>query len=91
MANNPGFSDAIADALTQNFTHDFDSLQTKIKRAIGNRQQGNLHIDAQLQSVRNDQLAVYGNGLYMPVTLTGRASVAYDPAIGDPSMAKHTK
>jgi len=91
VANNPGFSDAIADALTQNFTHDFDNLQTKIERAIANRQQGNLHIDAQLQSVRNDQLSAYGNGLYMPVTLTGRASVTYDPTNGDPSIARTTK
>jgi hypothetical protein len=89
VASSPGFSDAIAEALTQNFTHDFDSLQTKIERAIADRQQGNLHIDAQLQSVRNDELAAYGNGLYMPVTLTGRASVTYAPAGGDPSLAQH--
>ncbi len=78
VASNPGFSDAIADVLTQNFTHDFDSLQTKIARAIANRQLGHLHVDARLDSVRNDQLSAYANGLYMPVTLTGRASVSYE-------------
>ena len=91
VAGNPGFFDAIGDALTQNFMHDFDSPQTRINHALANRQQGNLRIDAQLHSGDNDQRAARGNGLTMPVTLTGRASVAYDLSIGDPSMAKHPK
>lgn len=84
VASNPGFSDAIAGALTQNFTHDFASLQTKIERAIANRQLGKLQIDAKLESVHNDQLSAYANGLYMPVTLGGRASVIFNP----PSVAQ---
>lgn len=88
VASSPGFSGAIADALTQNFTHDFAGLQTKIERAIANRRLGKMEIDAKLQSVHNEQLSAYANGLYMPVTLGGRASVIFDPAGGDSSKSQ---
>ncbi len=84
VANSPGFSDAIANALTQNFTHDYAELQGKIERAVANRRQGVVQIDAHLQSARNGQLAAYANGLYMPVELTGQASVTFAPEIGAP-------
>jgi hypothetical protein len=79
LANNPGFSDVIAGVLTQNFTNDFAKLQGKIQHAIADRQQGEMHIDATLESTRNATLSAYANGLYMPVQVTGRASVAYAP------------
>ena len=79
VANSPGFSGAIADALRQNFTHDFGKLQEKIRRAIAARQQGDFTILARLDQTRNGRLAPYANGLYMPVWLTGQASIAYAP------------
>jgi hypothetical protein len=79
VANSPGFSQAIAEALQQNFTHDFDKLQGKIRRAIDARQQGDFRIAARLDQMRNGRLQPYANGLYMPVWLTGQASIAYAP------------
>jgi hypothetical protein len=79
VANSPGFSDAIADALRQNFTHDFDRLTAKIRRAIDERQQGDFRIAARLDQARNGRLQPYANGLYMPVWLTGQASISYAP------------
>ncbi len=78
VGNAPGFADAIADALTQNFTHDFTKLQDKIQRAIADRAQGDLRIHARLDSARNDTIAAYADGLFMPVWVTGQASVTYD-------------
>ncbi len=80
VGNAPGFADAIADALTQNFTHDFQKLQDKIQRAIADRAQGDLRIRAKLDAARNDTIAAYADGLFMPVWVTGQASVTYDAA-----------
>lgn len=79
VANSPGFSGAIADALHQNFTHDFENLQVKIRRAIDQRQQGDFRITARLDQARNGRLQPYANGLYMPVWLSGQASISYAP------------
>jgi hypothetical protein len=84
IAGSAGFSDTIADALTQNFTRDYARLSDKIRHAIADREQGNLRIDAQLDSTQNETLEAYANGLYMPVWLTGRASVTVNPAAGKP-------
>ncbi len=79
IANSPGFSDAVADALTENFTRDYARLEDKIRHAIADRPQGDLTISAQMDSARNDTIAAYANGLYMPVWLTGRATVTVNP------------
>jgi hypothetical protein len=79
VANSPGFSGAIADALRQNFSHDFAELQAKIRRAIEQRQQGDFTITARLDEAKNGRLVPYANGLYMPVWLRGQASVSYAP------------
>ena len=79
IANSPAFSDTIADALTQNFTHDYAKLQGKIQKAITQRSFGALRLDARLVATRNEALQPYANGLYMPVWLSGTASLAYVP------------
>jgi hypothetical protein len=79
VANSPGFSQVIAEAMGQNFTHDFQKLQDKIRRAIDQRQQGDFRINARLDGARNGRLEPYANGLYMPVWLSGRVSIAYAP------------
>jgi hypothetical protein len=79
VANSPGFSQAIAEAMQQNFTHDFETLQGKIRRAIDQRQQGDFRITARLDAARNGRLQPFANGLYMPVWLSGRAGIAYAP------------
>ena len=69
----------IADALTQNFTHAYAKLQGKIQKAITQRSFGALRLDARLVATRNEALQPYANGLYMPVWLSGTASLAYVP------------
>ena len=75
LANTPAFSDTIAGALAQNFTDDYDKLLGKIDRAIADKREGNLLIRADIQNVRTGSLKAAGNGLYLPVWGTGRASI----------------
>ena len=75
LANTPAFSDTIAEALAQNFTRDYDKLLGKIDRAIADKREGNLLIRADIQNVRTGSLKAAGNGLYLPVWGTGRASI----------------
>lgn len=75
LANTPAFSDTIAEALAQNFTKDYDKLLGKIDRAIADKREGNLLIRADIQNVRTGSLKAAGNGLYLPVWGTGRASI----------------
>ena len=75
LANTPAFSQTIADALAQNFAKDYDSLMGKISRAIDEKREGGLLIRADIQNVRTGSLKAAGNGLYLPVWGTGRASI----------------
>ena len=65
----------IAKALAQNFTKDYDKLPGKIDRAIADTRTGKLLIRADIQNVRTGSLKAAGNGLYLPVWGTGRASI----------------
>ncbi len=73
------FSQAIADALQQNVSGDFGKLLVKVRKAIAHRRQGDLRIDARLDSAVNGQIQPFANGLYMPVWLNGQAQVRYQP------------
>ena len=75
LANTPAFAETIAEALAQNFTKDYDRLLGKIDRAIADKRAGNLLIRADIQNVRTGSLKAAGNGLYLPVWGTGRASI----------------
>ena len=75
LANTPAFSETITGALAQNFTHDYDELLGKIDRAIADHRTGNLLIRADIQNLRTGSLKAAGNGLYLPVWGTGRASI----------------
>ena len=75
LANTPAFSQTIAEALAQNFTNDYDKLMGKINNAIDEKREGGLLIRADIQNVRTGSLKAAGNGLYLPVWGTGRASI----------------
>lgn len=77
LANTPAFSDTIAEALAQNFSKDYDKLLGKIDRAIEDKRTGDLLIRADILNVRTGSLKAAGNGLYLPVWGTGRASIQF--------------
>jgi hypothetical protein len=79
LANTPGLSDTIAQALTQNFEKDYDKLMVKIDRAIQEKREGAFIIRADVENIRTGSLKVGGRGLYLPVHGTGTASITLAP------------
>jgi len=77
LAGSPAFSSVIAGALSQNFTHDLEELKGKIRRAIGDRKTPHFRIRTNLDSTEIGQISAHGQGLYLPVRATGRASIRY--------------
>ena len=79
LGRSEGFAPLIADALTQNFTRDLDELEGKIRRAVDRRREGAFVIRTRVDDFETGEIKAYGNGLYLPVRLTGAASVDYRP------------
>lgn len=80
LANAPGLSGTIADALTQNFSKDYDKLLGKVANAIEQKRLGDLLIRAHITDVRTGQLQAAGQGVYLPVWGRGTASIVLDHA-----------
>jgi hypothetical protein len=78
LANAPGLSATIADALTQNFAKDYDGLLGKVAHAIEEKRLGDLLIRAHITNVRTGQLKAAGQGIYLPVWGQGTASIVLD-------------
>jgi hypothetical protein len=79
LANAPGLSNTIAQALTQNFERDYDKLMAKIDRALQQNREGDFIIRAKVEDVRTGSLKAAGSGLYLPVWGTGTASITLAP------------
>lgn len=79
LGRSEGFSALIAAALTQNFANDLSELEGKIKRAVDQRREGAFIIRTHIDGFETGEIKAYGNGLYLPVRLTGGASVDYRP------------
>ena len=77
LANTPGLSATIADALAQNFAKDYDHLIAKIGQAIDEKRVGDILIRAQIIDIRTGQLKAAGQGVYLPVWGKGTASIRY--------------
>ncbi len=79
LANAPGLGTTIAEALTQNFEKDYDKLMVKVDRAIEEKREGDFVIRAKIEDVQTGSLKAAGQGLYLPVRGTGRASIRLAP------------
>ena len=75
LANTPALSATIADALTQDFSRDYQDLLGKIAHAIAEKREGNLVIRARVDRVRTGLISATGQGLYLPVSGEGTASI----------------
>jgi len=79
LANSPALAGSIADALTQNFSRDFQKLLGKVQRAIVEKREGDFVIRAEIGKVTTGELRAAGQGLYLPVWAEGTARVEYVP------------
>jgi hypothetical protein len=75
LANTPGMAQTIAAALAQNFENDYNKLLGKIDRAIEDKREGDLLINAQVTRTRTGRIRAAGQGLYLPVWADGTASI----------------
>src|SRR3546814_17480201 len=76
LGQSPGFTQLIAAALTQNFTRDVAELEAKIRRAVAERREGDFLLRTRIENFETGAIRAYGNGLYLPVRMTGYASIA---------------
>jgi hypothetical protein len=79
IGQSEGFAPLIADALTQNFANDLEKLKGKIRRAVDQRREGAFVIRTHVDGFETGEIKAYGNGLYLPVRMTGGATVNYRP------------
>lgn len=70
---------AIQSAMTENFSKDYNEVLRKANAAIEAKQVGDFLLSAKLTKVENGRIEAYGQGLYMPVTATGAATIRYEP------------
>lgn len=78
LANTPGLSGTVADALTQNFSKDYEDLLTKVSDAIAGNREGDLLIRAHITDIRTGEIKTVGQGIYLPVWGKGTASIVLD-------------
>lgn len=78
LANAPGLSSTIADALTQNFSKDYDGLLAKVSQAISEKRTGDFMIRAHITDIQTGQLKAAGQGVYLPVSGKGTASIVLE-------------
>lgn len=79
LANTPGMSHTIAQALGQNFENDYNKLLGKISNAIEEKREGSLLIRAHVTRTRTGRIKASGQGLYLPVWADGTASITVQP------------
>lgn len=79
IGNSPALAGTIAGALGQNFSRDLDKLLVKIRAAVANRAIGDFAINAQVARVETGRIRAYGQGLYLPVRVSGDARIRYRP------------
>lgn len=78
------FSDAevlaeINDALTEDFNKDYQKVVVAAKKAIAKRREGDFTLAAEVAKVNHGTVVVTGSGLYLPVDVTGSATIRYTP------------
>ncbi len=69
----------LQEALTENFERDYMKVLIKANAALASKRTGDFLLSAVLTKVDNGRITAYGQGLYMPVTATGSATIRYEP------------
>lgn len=79
LANSQSVTSAITEALGQNFSSDAEDLLAKIRLAIAEQRPDNFVIRSSIDEVETGRLQPFGEGLYLPVRATGKATIEHRP------------
>lgn len=69
----------IATGLRQDFQKDFDHVLVAARKAIADRREGDFRIALTIDDVHHEPIQVTGAGLFLPVRVTGKGQIRYDP------------
>lgn len=79
IALSPEMQATIGAALTENFERDYQNVLGKANAALASKRTGDFLLSAKLTDIENGRISAYGEGLYMPVTGRGSATIRYVP------------
>ena len=79
MFNDTGVRQSIADGLRHDFAPDYNRILGKARAAIGGRREGDFLLSADVTQVQTGAIAVTGGGLFLPVRVSGAATIAFRP------------
>lgn len=69
----------ISIALTHDFNTDYEKVMLAAKKAIAERREGDFTLAAEVTEVSHGSVMVTGQGLFLPVDVTGTANIRYTP------------
>ena len=69
----------ISEALVTDFNKDYEKVLTAAKKAIAMRQEGDFTLSAEVDEVNHGTVIATGQGLFLPVDVTGKANIRYTP------------
>ena len=79
IARAPGVQTAIAEAISQDFSKDLAELMGKINRALTRKRLGDFVLDADVTELHHGVIVPVGQGLYLPVRVSGVGTVSFAP------------
>ena len=69
----------ISKALITDFNKDYEKVLLAAKKAIAMRREGDFTLSAEVNEVSHGTVIATGQGLFLPVDVTGKANIRYTP------------
>lgn len=69
----------IGSALRHDFNRDYEKVLLAAKKAIAMRREGDFTLSAEVNEVSHGTVIATGQGLFLPVDVTGKANIRYTP------------
>jgi hypothetical protein len=79
LVQTPAVLNTLSGALTQNFGKDYAKVLGSARRAIANKRLGDFMLAATIDRVSHGRIVPTGQGLFLPVSASGQATISYRP------------
>lgn len=79
LFDDPVVLEEIRTSLTHDFEGDYQKVLTAARKAIAERREGDFLLSADVTGVNHGALMVTGQGLFLPVAVSGTAKILYSP------------